>query len=269
MDGGKHHAAVGPACVLHEFLERRVAPLRDERDGRLPEAALLGEVELADFRQPLQRVVAAGPGGVRVGPLVVAGRVDERAGEGVELIASLEQQRVGGVFASGHGVADMDREHGSVAIDLLDEAGKRLAAVVVARVRHTADDGEGEALRPGGGRSRRKNGWNEGQGRKCGKDGAGQAHGAGSMDGPRVEWKPELICDRSTGRPVRQRVGRGRWRARRATLRADGGVARQARNLHSPNRAAARPRTHPSSNPTGQWSLPMTSGEIHARFSAG
>jgi len=111
---------VGPAGVLHEFRESRIAAQRDERDRFLAEAALFLEINLADAREAFERGEAAGFFRVSVGPLVVAGRVNQRGGEGVELVAAAQEENVAGFFTAAEGVAEMHAERGCLAIHLRD-----------------------------------------------------------------------------------------------------------------------------------------------------
>ena len=105
------------------------------------EARSVGE-HAADLVQSLQWVVAAVVRAVAVGPLIVAGGIDQRVGEAVEVAPDAGDV---GIAALGRAALDVtevvDQGDGGVRADLVDDAGKGddlLGAVGV-----VADDGEG------------------------------------------------------------------------------------------------------------------------------
>jgi hypothetical protein len=131
-----------PAPVEADVL--RVSRLgRHRHRGATEGRAGAGEEGRAHGAQPGQRVGGAGARPQAVGPLVVAGRVDEGPGERVEAVADPGVVGVGavpGVAARGD-VAEVDGElHVGRAVQLVHAVGE--LAQLGGAVRKVADDGE-------------------------------------------------------------------------------------------------------------------------------
>jgi hypothetical protein len=101
----------------------------------------LREEQLADLREPLRRQVAAVVGSMAVGPLVVAGGVDERVGERLEVGQARLEVAVGAAAGTVLDVAEVDDPADvGIGVDLRDvrgELGDQRRAV-----RDVPDDGE-------------------------------------------------------------------------------------------------------------------------------
>src|SRR5262249_8730729 len=78
VDRREQPGSDAPARVLPELGVARIVALALELEPAPAQALIVDEEQLAQPGQPLDGFKAAGPGGVAVGPLVVAGRIDER-----------------------------------------------------------------------------------------------------------------------------------------------------------------------------------------------
>ena len=138
---GGHEGDAGAA--VGDVLGEAPVGLGGDRERVLPQRpAGVVEEHLAERAQPLQRVVRTVVGAVAVRPLVVAGGVDQRVLEGVEVAADQAEVVVAAHRRPVLDVADVHhRPDGGVGVDLLDPARERRD--LVGAVRHVADDREG------------------------------------------------------------------------------------------------------------------------------
>jgi hypothetical protein len=104
-----------------------------------------GEEDLAHGREPLKRVVATVVGPVTVGPFVVAGRVNQRIDEAVELGPHHREVLVGALRGPALDVTQVVNELDRwIRVDLINHL--RKAGDLSVPIRNIANDGEREGL---------------------------------------------------------------------------------------------------------------------------
>ena len=104
------------------------------------------EIGIPDIGEAFQRVEFPGAASVAIGPLIVAGRIDRRGLEAVEVAKLREQHRVVAGCRAGLGVTDVDDELRAARVDRVNqdfEGRKNLGRFAV---RHVAKRDEGEAV---------------------------------------------------------------------------------------------------------------------------
>ena len=98
----------------------------------------------AEEAQPVEGIIRAGQQAVTIGPLVVSGGVDEGRREAVHEIPLLQQQLVGAGVHARLGVAEVEGEDWSPAVDLRDQRPERGVGLLARAIGHVAQGHERE-----------------------------------------------------------------------------------------------------------------------------
>ena len=95
MSRREQHAADTPAGILdHHLVDRRAIGLALEGDRVTAEALRCGKEQIAQDRQTFTRVIVTPATPVAVGPLVVAGGIDQRPINAVHVVALTQVNRL-------------------------------------------------------------------------------------------------------------------------------------------------------------------------------
>src|SRR5690349_4179950 len=139
VQGDESHAVQEPAHVLHVIGEVRQRTFPLDRERRLCRIE-----QLAKQPQPIERLIVAAAFAMAIGPVVVAGRDEERMADGVEQCLALAIELVVARIARALDVADVHDEGERLAVDVGEELFQpHLLEGIVGRI---AKRGEGEAV---------------------------------------------------------------------------------------------------------------------------